>query len=64
MSREILHPSLPKSVSPVKNQLDFGSIKHRAEELRLAASELGRVTGAVDVEDVLDVLFSDFCIGK
>ncbi|KAL3909281.1 MAG: hypothetical protein SGILL_008148 [Bacillariaceae sp.] len=35
-----------------------------AEELRLAASELGRVTGAVDVEDVLDVLFSDFCIGK
>ncbi|KAL3943300.1 MAG: hypothetical protein SGBAC_002628 [Bacillariaceae sp.] len=35
-----------------------------AEELRLAASELGRITGAVDVEDVLDVLFSDFCIGK
>lgn len=35
-----------------------------AEELRLAASELGRVTGAVDVEDVLDVLFTDFCIGK
>ena len=35
-----------------------------AEELRLAATELGRITGAVDVEDVLDVLFSDFCIGK
>ncbi len=35
-----------------------------AEELRLTASELGRITGAVDVEDVLDVLFSDFCIGK
>lgn len=35
-----------------------------AEELRLASSELGRVTGAIDVEDVLDVLFSDFCIGK
>ena len=35
-----------------------------AEELRLAASELGRVTGAVDVEDILDVLFKDFCIGK
>lgn len=35
-----------------------------AEELRLACSELGRITGAVDVEDVLDVLFSDFCIGK
>ena len=35
-----------------------------AEELRLATSELGRVTGAVNVEDVLDVLFADFCIGK
>lgn len=35
-----------------------------AEELRLATSELGRITGAVDVEDVLDVLSTDFCIGK
>jgi tRNA modification GTPase len=35
-----------------------------AEELRLAVSELGRITGAVDVEEVLDVLFADFCIGK
>ncbi|KAL9178634.1 hypothetical protein ACHAXT_001972 [Thalassiosira profunda] len=35
-----------------------------AEELRLAASELGRITGAIDVENVLDVLFADFCIGK
>jgi len=35
-----------------------------AEELRLAVSELGRITGAVDVEDILDVLFADFCIGK
>jgi tRNA modification GTPase len=35
-----------------------------AEELRLAARSLGRVTGAVDVEDLLDVIFSEFCIGK
>jgi tRNA modification GTPase len=40
------------------------SIDMAAEELRLAASELGRITGAVDVEDVLDKLFADFCIGK
>jgi tRNA modification GTPase len=35
-----------------------------AEELRLAARDLGRLTGRVDVEDVLDVIFRDFCIGK
>ncbi|KAJ2782766.1 tRNA modification GTPase gtpbp3, mitochondrial [Coemansia javaensis] len=35
-----------------------------AEELRHAAAALGRITGRVDIEDVLDVLFSQFCIGK
>jgi tRNA modification GTPase len=35
-----------------------------AEELRLAARSLGRLTGRVDVEDILDVIFRDFCIGK
>jgi tRNA modification GTPase len=35
-----------------------------AEELRAAAQWLGRVTGAVDTEAVLDSLFSEFCIGK
>lgn len=35
-----------------------------AEDLRLAARALGRITGHVDVEDLLDVVFSDFCIGK
>ena len=36
----------------------------RAEELKSAARALARVTGAYDVEDVLDVVFSDFCVGK
>ena len=35
-----------------------------AEELREAARALGRLTGRVDVEEVLDVIFRDFCIGK
>ena len=35
-----------------------------AEELRIAGRALGRLTGRVDVEDVLDVIFRDFCIGK
>jgi tRNA modification GTPase len=35
-----------------------------AEDLRAAAMALGRLTGRVDVEDILDVIFRDFCIGK
>ena len=35
-----------------------------AEDLRLAVRDLGRITGKVDVEDLLDVIFRDFCIGK
>jgi tRNA modification GTPase len=36
----------------------------RAESLRVAANALGRITGRVDVENLLDVIFSEFCIGK
>lgn len=36
----------------------------QAEHLRLAGQALGRITGRVDVEDLLDVIFSEFCIGK
>jgi tRNA modification GTPase len=35
-----------------------------AEDVRLAARALGRITGRVGVEDLLDVIFRDFCIGK
>lgn len=35
-----------------------------AEDLRMAARSLGSITGRVDVEDMLDVIFSEFCIGK
>jgi tRNA modification GTPase len=34
------------------------------EDLRLALRSLGRITGRVDVEDILDVVFREFCIGK
>jgi tRNA modification GTPase len=35
-----------------------------AEELRAAAHSLGKLLGRVDVEDVLDVIFREFCVGK
>ncbi|NXA42558.1 GTPB3 GTPase, partial [Eudromia elegans] len=35
-----------------------------AEELRLARRHLGRITGHVGAEDVLDIIFREFCVGK
>ena len=35
-----------------------------AEDLRVALRTLGRLVGRVDVEDVLDAIFREFCIGK
>ncbi|MGP1394021.1 MAG: tRNA uridine-5-carboxymethylaminomethyl(34) synthesis GTPase MnmE [Inquilinaceae bacterium] len=35
-----------------------------AEDVRLAVRAIGRITGRVDVEDLLDIIFRDFCVGK
>ncbi|MFV0368498.1 MAG: tRNA uridine-5-carboxymethylaminomethyl(34) synthesis GTPase MnmE, partial [Hyphomicrobiaceae bacterium] len=39
-------------------------VELRAEDLRRAAMAIGRITGRIDVEDVLDQVFGRFCIGK
>lgn len=39
-------------------------IDQAAQELRTAIRELGKITGRVGIEDILDVVFKDFCIGK
>ncbi|PWC32266.1 tRNA uridine-5-carboxymethylaminomethyl(34) synthesis GTPase MnmE [Azospirillum sp. TSO35-2] len=44
--------------------LDASLPELAAEDVRLASRALGRITGRVDVEDLLDVIFRDFCIGK
>jgi tRNA modification GTPase len=36
----------------------------QAEEFRIAARHLGRLTGAIDVEEVLGAIFAEFCVGK
>lgn len=43
---------------------DGRGLELRAEDLRRAGDALGRVTGRIGVEDMLDVVFRDFCIGK
>jgi tRNA modification GTPase len=45
-------------------QVGGGADEILAEELRIASHALGRLLGRVDVEDILDKIFRDFCIGK
>lgn len=62
--REALQSCL-NSIGAAKTALLLGEEPEIvAEELRAATKSLGRVVGAVDVEDLLDVVFGDFCIGK
>ena len=35
-----------------------------SEDIRLAIKEISKIYGKVDIEDILDVIFNDFCIGK
>lgn len=58
---------LEETLAALRRALAPGLAGHEdlvAEELRAAAAALGRLTGRVDVEDILDVIFRDFCIGK
>lgn len=50
--------------SEARSEDGIYGIELAAEDLRQAALALGRVCGRVDVEDILDVIFRDFCIGK
>jgi tRNA modification GTPase len=54
------------AMSEMKSALLYPSeqIELIAERLRGAAHALGKLTGRIDVEDVLDSIFRDFCIGK
>ena len=62
--REALQSCL-NSITSAKTALLLGEEPEIvAEELRVATRSLGRVVGAVDVEDLLGVVFGDFCIGK
>jgi tRNA modification GTPase len=56
--------ALEEAAASLRRSLDAELAELRAEDLRLALRSLGRITGAVDVEDLLDVIFREFCIGK
>lgn len=56
--------ALEDCLAALRRSLDAVLPELVAEDLRLATRALGRITGRVDVEDLLDVIFRDFCIGK
>lgn len=56
--------ALTETEAALRRALAAEATELAAEDLRLATRALGRITGRVDVEDLLDVIFRDFCIGK
>ena len=56
--------ALGSCLGALNGAIEASEAELMAEDLRLAARALGRITGRVDVEDVLDVIFGEFCIGK
>jgi tRNA modification GTPase len=56
--------ALETAAMALRRSLGQSLVELRAEDLRLAWRSLGRITGRVDVEDLLDVIFADFCLGK
>ncbi|GAB3123152.1 tRNA uridine-5-carboxymethylaminomethyl(34) synthesis GTPase MnmE [Novispirillum itersonii] len=64
LTRQRHRVALDECVDSLHRSLTAPDLELMAEDLRLAARALGRITGRVEVDDLLDVIFRDFCIGK
>ena len=64
LTRQRHRIALQECVGSLERYQEAGEAELKAEDLRLAARSLGRITGQVGVEDILDVIFAEFCIGK
>ena len=64
ITRERYRVVLKTCLERLQAAVQVAELELKAEELRLAARALGRITGRIDAEDLLDVIFRDFCIGK
>ena len=56
--------ALEECVETLNSSLNASEIELMTEDLRMAMRALGKITGQVQVEELLDVIFKDFCIGK
>ena len=66
IGRERQRLLLQQTADSLRRSLDVAELGDElvAEELRSASTALGRLLGRVDVEDILDVIFREFCVGK
>ncbi|MFC4352332.1 tRNA uridine-5-carboxymethylaminomethyl(34) synthesis GTPase MnmE [Fodinicurvata halophila] len=64
LTRERHREGLKTCIEALARAEDAPEVSLMAEDFRHALTALGRLTGRVDVEDLLDVIFRDFCIGK
>ncbi|HEY0521995.1 MAG TPA: tRNA uridine-5-carboxymethylaminomethyl(34) synthesis GTPase MnmE [Stellaceae bacterium] len=63
-TRERHRRAVEETIAALRRALKGTAPELVAEDVRLAVRALGRITGRVDVEEILDVIFRDFCIGK
>jgi tRNA modification GTPase len=64
ITQERYRSALRNSVGNLESFSLKKNIELAAEDLRMTAREIGKITGKVDIENILDVIFSRFCIGK
>jgi tRNA modification GTPase len=64
ITQERYRVSLQNAVSNLENFNLQKNIELASEDLRMTAREIGKITGKIDIENILDVIFSRFCIGK
>jgi tRNA modification GTPase len=64
LTRERHRLALDECLECLGRSMAAPALELLAEDLRLAVRAVGRITGRVDVEDLLDIIFREFCIGK
>jgi tRNA modification GTPase len=64
LSRARHRRAIEKAERHLRDALAASASELMAEHLRLALNEIGRITGRVDLDELLDVVFRDFCLGK
>jgi tRNA modification GTPase len=64
LTRERHRSALKECLECLERALAAPATELLAEDLRLGVRAVGRITGQVDVEDILDIVFREFCIGK